>query len=239
LRLISGHLRSHGVAYLALFIALGGTSYAAIAIPNNSVGNKQLKANAVDSKKVKNGTLLIADFKTGQLLPGAKGDKGDNGPAGLQGLQGLEGPKGDKGEAGGGSVTPLALNNGSAQQIPATPPSLIFRQTPFASTAASSIVIVEGNVQIDVTCPAGGPSCSYATGVYVDGVGMPGTSAIQTAISAGTTANDVILPTRGRLAGVGPSATHSLQVGLKQTAGNPITTVNVDGGNGYLLTVPQ
>ena len=31
------------ISLIALFVALGGASYAAVSIPNNSVGNAQLK----------------------------------------------------------------------------------------------------------------------------------------------------------------------------------------------------
>jgi hypothetical protein len=41
------------VACIALTVALGGTSYAAITLPKNSVGTKQLKKNAVTAAKVK------------------------------------------------------------------------------------------------------------------------------------------------------------------------------------------
>ena len=41
------------VACIALAVALGGTSYAAIKLPKNSVGTKQLKKNAVTGLKVK------------------------------------------------------------------------------------------------------------------------------------------------------------------------------------------
>jgi hypothetical protein len=41
------------VATIALFIALGGASYAAIKVPKNSVGSKQLKKNAVGTKQLK------------------------------------------------------------------------------------------------------------------------------------------------------------------------------------------
>ena len=41
------------VACIALTVALGGTSYAAINLPKNSVGTKQLKKNAVTAAKVK------------------------------------------------------------------------------------------------------------------------------------------------------------------------------------------
>jgi hypothetical protein len=68
------------ISIIALMVALGGASYAAIQIPKNSVGTKQLKRNAVsaaklkknsvNSAKVRNGSLLRSDFKAGQL-PGA------------------------------------------------------------------------------------------------------------------------------------------------------------------------
>jgi hypothetical protein len=45
------------VACLALMVALGGTSYAAIRLPANSVGTKQLKKGAVTAVKVKSNTL--------------------------------------------------------------------------------------------------------------------------------------------------------------------------------------
>ena len=61
------------ISCIALAIALSGVSYAATVIPRNSVGSLQLKANAVNSSKVANGTLLRADFKAGQIPAGARG----------------------------------------------------------------------------------------------------------------------------------------------------------------------
>jgi hypothetical protein len=49
---ILGHVKSNAVAYLALFVALGGTSYAAIKIPAGSVGNRQLKNHSVTPIKL-------------------------------------------------------------------------------------------------------------------------------------------------------------------------------------------
>jgi len=45
-------LRRNTIALLALFIALGGTTYAATALPRNSVGPKQLRKSAVTNKKI-------------------------------------------------------------------------------------------------------------------------------------------------------------------------------------------
>ncbi|MGH2883682.1 MAG: hypothetical protein ACRDPA_13455, partial [Solirubrobacteraceae bacterium] len=45
------------ISVVALFFALGGASYAAITIPNNSVGNKQIRNNAVTWQKIAPGTI--------------------------------------------------------------------------------------------------------------------------------------------------------------------------------------
>jgi hypothetical protein len=46
---------------ILVFIVLGGGAYAAIHLPKNSVGSRQLKKNAVVSPKVKNGSLKNSD----------------------------------------------------------------------------------------------------------------------------------------------------------------------------------
>jgi hypothetical protein len=92
---------------LALTLALGGSAYAAISLPNNSVGTKQLKKDAVISSKVKNGSLLAQDFKSGQLPRGPKGDTGPQGP------KGDTGPRGPKGDAGPGIRWALVKSDGT------------------------------------------------------------------------------------------------------------------------------
>jgi len=61
------------------------------ALPRGSVGPLQLKNNAVTSVKVKNGSLLRADFRTGQIPAGRAGPAGPAGPAGAAGPPGLAG----------------------------------------------------------------------------------------------------------------------------------------------------
>lgn len=55
------------ISTLALFIALGGASYAALKIPKNSVGTTQLRTNAVNSAKVKPNSLTGADINLSKL----------------------------------------------------------------------------------------------------------------------------------------------------------------------------
>lgn len=51
------------VATLALFVALGGASYAAFKLPKNSVGTKQLRKNAVTTAKIKKEAVTAARVK--------------------------------------------------------------------------------------------------------------------------------------------------------------------------------
>lgn len=76
------------VSVLALVVALGGVGYAASVLPKNSVGTKQLKRNAVVSKKVKDFSLLAKDFKRGQVPAGPQGPVGPSGPQGATGARG-------------------------------------------------------------------------------------------------------------------------------------------------------
>ena len=90
-RRLFSHLRSQGIAYLALFVALGGTAYAA-SLPANSVGTKQLKSGAVTTAKIRpdaittsqvaDSTLQARDFASGAL---PRGETGPPGPPGATG----------------------------------------------------------------------------------------------------------------------------------------------------------
>lgn len=80
------------ISCLALFVALGGTGYAVVVMPKDSVGTRQLKKNAVVSSKVRDGTLRARDFAPGQIPPGA------------QGVQGAPGGKGEPGASGFSSL---------------------------------------------------------------------------------------------------------------------------------------
>ena len=49
------YLRRHHLAIVALFVALGGTSYAATQLPANSVGTRQIRSGAVTPAKLSPG----------------------------------------------------------------------------------------------------------------------------------------------------------------------------------------
>jgi hypothetical protein len=81
------------VASIALGIALGGTSVAAIqALPKNSVGTKQIKNGAVTKKKINKKTL--AQLRGNRGPQGPQGAQGPPGAQGAQGIQGIQGPAG-------------------------------------------------------------------------------------------------------------------------------------------------
>ena len=77
------------MGYLALFIALGGTSYATLSLPAGSVGTQQLANGSVTSKKIANRSITPVKFdpstiggsvrhwahvsQDGQILGGSQG----------------------------------------------------------------------------------------------------------------------------------------------------------------------
>jgi Collagen triple helix repeat (20 copies) len=88
-------LRHNTIAMLALFVALGGTTYAATALPKSSVGTAQLKNGAVTKTKINKKTIAALKGNRGRTGPqGAQGPKGTTGAQGVQGVQGVQGPPG-------------------------------------------------------------------------------------------------------------------------------------------------
>jgi hypothetical protein len=61
------YTRQNAVAFLALFVALSGTAFAATSLPKNSVGNKQIKKSAVTGVKVKKNTLTGTQINESKL----------------------------------------------------------------------------------------------------------------------------------------------------------------------------
>jgi hypothetical protein len=119
---LARYIGHHHLGLLALFVALGGTSYATVLnVPRNSVGTLELKRNAVKASKlapgavrtghVLDGSLLTADFKAGQIPQGPKGDRGQ---------------KGDRGEKGDPGATNVVVRTQQGVTLP--PNSGTYRQ---------------------------------------------------------------------------------------------------------------
>ncbi len=105
---------------IAVFLALGGTSYA---VAKNSIGERHLKANAVTSPKIKDGSVTTADLAPGAMLSGPRGPRGEQGPAGQTGATGARGPSAIKlWRRDGDAQLPLAGQSGAVvvtAQLPA------------------------------------------------------------------------------------------------------------------------
>lgn len=66
LRLLA-HARANTVAYAALFVALGGTGYAAVNLPAGSVGTRQLRDGAVTGAKLARGAVTARNLNSKTL----------------------------------------------------------------------------------------------------------------------------------------------------------------------------
>ena len=61
------YFRRNAVGLIALFVALGGTSYAATRLPSNSVGSAQIQTNAVGSSEIKTGAVKNSELENGAV----------------------------------------------------------------------------------------------------------------------------------------------------------------------------
>jgi uncharacterized iron-regulated protein len=61
------------VSIVALFVALGGTGYAALSLPKNSVGTQQIRNRSINTAKLKNRAVAKAKLNlTGVTVPAAR-----------------------------------------------------------------------------------------------------------------------------------------------------------------------
>src|SRR3954466_12277303 len=103
-------------ATLALFIALGGTSYAALKLPRNSVGSSQIRASAVGPSELRSRSVGSSELRDRAIK------LGDISTSARTSLRGAQGPTGPAGAAavtyraavppGGGSVRGNAVDAG-------------------------------------------------------------------------------------------------------------------------------
>ena len=88
------------MATVAMFVALGGTSYAAITITSRNVKDGSLTGRDIKKKSVPL-NRLTGSLRSGQEGPaGLKGEPGPQGPKGEAGERGPAGPPGPQGDTG-------------------------------------------------------------------------------------------------------------------------------------------
>jgi hypothetical protein len=145
------------VALIALFIALGGGAYAAVSMPANSVGSKQLKngavigsklaTNAITSAKVKDGSLLAQDFAAGQLRAGPQGATGPRGATGFVGPPGPAGPAGATGPPGPAAVSAEFTTTNTSLGVGA-PPTWLPGSGSITTIDGENHLVLNGYVQV-------------------------------------------------------------------------------------------
>jgi Collagen triple helix repeat (20 copies) len=155
------------IATLALFLSLTAGSYAAVQLGKGTVKSANIANNAVNSAKVRDGSLLKADFKAGQLPTGARGEtgsKGDPGATGPKGDPGAAGPKGDPGSpgpAGAGTLTATSYSTTQPSMNPAF--NCVTGATVTINAPSAGTVVVSGLAQININHAAG--TVDFVTGV--------------------------------------------------------------------------
>jgi hypothetical protein len=167
------------VATIALFIALGGSSYAALNLPRNSVGSEQVKP----------GSLRASDFKASELS-NLRGPRGRRGPVGATGARGANGARGLTGAAG--TVRAYATVSADAGVPPiftAMAPNLAFGSVARTSTGtyclAAPILTLSQRSGALVSVRQGGAGYLAATQLCTNGI------EVQTRDAAGVAVDNV------------------------------------------------
>lgn len=165
------------IALLSLFVALGGTVYAATTLPKNSVGTKQIKNKAVTRPKLDPGLLSSLEGKAGANgangTNGANGSNGTNGTNGVAVIQRTTG-SGTPGDADGDSSN-ITLSNASFTNPAANTDNLFFVKatfTPPATCTTGDSPFISFGGQIDSTHNFGGGGGPFTPGSAADTVDL-------------------------------------------------------------------
>jgi hypothetical protein len=234
---ILGHLRTNVIGYVALFAALGGTSYAAVRLKPNSVTSAALARHAVTHAKLANNSvtssnvaahsLTGSDFKAGVLtsaVKGAVGATGAAGPTGAPGPQGLP---------GGASVGARVRMSGASVGAPNSANTAVPLTGGTWTQLSNELDLIAGSitVQIPATCTG-----SFGNALVVSVDGTPATfAAAPTAPASGT----ATIPFNvGTLTEPGQSASHTITASFANSCTKAGESYTVTGVRLDIVRVP-
>lgn len=160
LRRLISYVRAHHVALLALFLAMGGTSYAAITLPAGSVGTTQLRNHAVTLAKINSGTVRSLRGQTG--AQGPQGQQGPTGPQGPQGPAGVNGSPAASMLTGEGNTVPTFAGTAFAEPVGQTASVTTTELSHDELSPNTSVIAKNLAVRLPVDPPAAGSSYTFA-----------------------------------------------------------------------------
>jgi hypothetical protein len=172
------------MATVAVFVALGGTSVAAISLTRNSVRSKHIAKgqvkrsdiglNAVNSRKVANHSLRLVDFRAGQIPGGPPGAPGAPGSPGSPAASMLMGH------------IPSALTTESGST--AYPPIGVAAAAGGSMTSPNTTVVLRDLFVRAISPP--GPGATRTGYIGVGGMFLPPEPALSCAITGAATTCD-------------------------------------------------
>jgi hypothetical protein len=154
------------VASTALFVALGGSSYAAVKvtgrdiadntvasanITDHTIQTRDIKTGAINSADVRDGSLQARDFRGG-LPSGQLGATGATGAPGADGQRGPSGQDGADGATGPSGMSASATAQVYPGELSATSQTLVAHTTitpPGSPSGPGAHLIVNGAMQFD------------------------------------------------------------------------------------------
>jgi hypothetical protein len=168
------------MATTAVFVALGGTSVAAISLTRNSVRSKHIAKgqvkrsdigrSAVNSTKVANRSLRLIDFRAGQIPTGPPGTPGQPGSPAASMLMG---------------TVPFLVNSETANSTFAFPPIGVAEAAGGAMLSPNQTVVLRDLAVSVPTAPGAGATRTAYLGVL--GTTLPPEAAISCQVSGAET----------------------------------------------------
>jgi hypothetical protein len=153
-------LRHNTIALLALFLALGGTSFAAASY----ISGKQVKPHSIPKNRLTNKAI--------KQLKGNRGPQGERGPTGAQGIQGPPGP---------GAIRINGISGQGAQTVGTFGPWTVILGCTVGSPNAKLTVHGPGSIGGTTSIAGGGNPAT----TYVGGLGPIGAGATVAAVDTG------------------------------------------------------